>query len=660
MSLNPTIKSKILGQYFTPPYIVNYIIDQTVGQKLRFSKFDGQLPSYTILEPACGNGIFLVNALKVIFNHFKKYYRSKELIKLKRSIIANNLYGIDIDDESIKNTKRNLGCESFTANFKVFDALLPPPNFDHQFYVSEIEKLRKQYKTMFIENNDPIEEKILQEIIYEYEERLKVDLSKKVIKKFNLSDDSEFKPMLWETIFPETKGKFDIIVGNPPWGNDLTLYSSELLRQFKVGKLQVDSWSLFLEKSLNGLKDGGYIGFILPNTLLMNENYTRTRQLILESCRILNIINLGDNVFPNVTQPCMIIIAEKVELNPAHQIDIIQQISEQTKNDLRHANGKLSLLSTVECTQTRFINNPDFQFDIFTIGYEELKNIIEKDLQFEEYLVKPLGDLVTNARGVELNKNGKVIKCSSCGWWNSPPVRSNKNYGMKTKNCINSQCQGEITEYDQTDFIVFNEPKQNNHYKPFLVGEDIQRYLITRTRYIDSTRKGLNYKQPDLYQGPKLLLRKTGFGIKTAIDYEDRWVNQVVYLFKLKKNSPVTLEYLLGLINSKLISKYFYLKYADPCRGEFPHFTQRKFLRLPIKIPKTKKELNLAKLIADRAALLQLKYQKNYSLPEDSKAKEELDFQISNLDQEIDEFVFKIYQLTPKQINLVYSNFYGS
>lgn len=117
---------------------------------------------------------------------------------------------------------------------------------------------------------------------------------------------------------------------------------------------------------------------------------------------------------------------------------------------------------------------------------------------------------------------------------------------MKTKQCVNTQCQGEITEHDQTDFIVFNEPKQINQYKPFLVGEDIQRYHISCTRYIDSTRKGLNYKKPDLYQGPKLLLRKTGYGIKTAIDYEDRWVNQVVYLFKLKKNSPVTLEYLLG------------------------------------------------------------------------------------------------------------------
>lgn len=101
MSYNPTTKSKILGQYFTLAYIVNYIIDQTLGLKLKCSKFEGQLPTLTILEPACGNGIFLVNALKVLFNHFKKFYKSRELMKLKRSIIANNLYSIDIDDESI-------------------------------------------------------------------------------------------------------------------------------------------------------------------------------------------------------------------------------------------------------------------------------------------------------------------------------------------------------------------------------------------------------------------------------------------------------------------------------------------------------------------------------------------------------------------------------
>ncbi|MFX0141834.1 MAG: Eco57I restriction-modification methylase domain-containing protein [Candidatus Hodarchaeota archaeon] len=656
MSYNPTIKAKILGQYFTPRYIVDYIIDQTLGVFLTNTEFKGQLPSITILEPACGNGVFLLKALTTMFNHYKKYYNGKEeLNKLRRSIIANNLYGIDIDDESIKKTKRNLGYESFDANFKVFDALLPPPNFNYLFSVSEIIKLRRQYKEAFIANDDPISKKHLQESIYYYEESLKGDLLEKIVKEFNLSYNSGYKPMPWETIFPETNGNFDIIIGNPPWGNDLTIYSSKLLRQFKVGNYQVDSWSLFLEKSLNGLKDRGRIGLILPNTLLMNENYTSTRQLILENCRIHKLINLGDNVFSKVTQPCMIIIAEKRENNHTSQIEIVQQVSNETKKSLQLGNGTLSAIPSIKCDQTRFTNNMDCQFDIFAIGFEELKRIIEKDLQFEKYLVKPLSDLVTNARGVELNKNGKIIKCSSCGWWNPPPVRSNKKYRAKTKKCVNNQCQGEITEHNQTDFIVFSESKKIDQFKPFLVGEDIQRYHISRTRYIDSTRKGINYKKPDLYQGPKLLLRKTGHGIKTAIDYDDRWVNQVVYLFKLKKNSPVTLEYLLGLINSKLISKYFYIKYADPLREEFPHFTQRMFLRIPIRVPRTKNESVLAKQIEEKASLLQRKYQKRDLYSENSKIKQEFDYEISNIDKEIDECVFKIYQLIPDLVNLVYS-----
>ncbi|MFX0151181.1 MAG: Eco57I restriction-modification methylase domain-containing protein [Candidatus Hodarchaeota archaeon] len=651
-----TIKAKTLGQYFTPSYIVNYIVDQTLGAFLINSEFKGKLPSITILEPACGYGIFLMKAFLTMFNHYKKYYNGEEeLNKLRRYIVANNLYGIDIDDESIKKTKKNLGYESFDANFKVFDALLPPPNFSHPFSVSEIKKLRRQYKETFIAGNDPISEKRLQEAIYDYEESLKGDLIQIFVREFNLSYDSGFKPMLWEKIFPETNGKFDIIIGNPPWGNDLSIYSSELLRQFKVGKYQVDSWSLFLEKSLNRLKDGGRIGLILPNTLLMNENYTSTRQLILEDCRIHKLINLGDNVFSNVTQPCMIIVAEKRENNQTSQIEVVQQVSNDRKKSLQRGDGALSAIPSLKCNQSRFTNNPDYQFDIFTVGYEELTSVIEKDLQYEEYLVKPLSDLVTNARGVELNKNGKIIKCSSCGWWNPPPVRSNKKYRVKTKKCVNFQCQSEITENEPTDFIVFNESKQSNHYKPFLVGEDIQRYHISRTRYIDSTRKGLNYKKPDLYQGPKLLLRKTGYGIKTAIDYDDRWVNQVVYIFKLKKNSPVTLEYLLGLINSKLISKYFYIKFADPLREEFPHFTQRMFLRIPIKIPHTEDESVLAKEIEEKASLLQRKYHKKFSGTENSKTKEELDYEISNTDKEIDDCVFKIYQVTPDLVNLVNS-----
>ncbi|MFX0172553.1 MAG: Eco57I restriction-modification methylase domain-containing protein [Candidatus Hodarchaeota archaeon] len=654
--MNLTLKAKILSQYSTPIYIVYYIIDQTLGVLLANSEFKGQLPSITILEPACGNGIFLMKALDTMFNHYKKYYNGEEeLNKLRRSIIANNLYGIDIDDESIKNTKKNLGYELFDANFKVFDALLPPPNFNHPFLVSEIKKLRRQYKETFIAGNDPISENFLQKTIYDHEESLKGDLSEKVVKEFDLPYNSGYKPMPWETIFPETNGKFDVIIGNPPWGNDLIIYSSKLLRQFKVGNFQVDSWSLFLEKSLNGLKDGGRLGLIVPNTLLMNENYTSTRQLILEDCRIRKIINLGENVFSNVTQPCMIIIAEKAENNQANQIEVVQQVSNETKKSLQCGDGALSTISSLRCNQTRFENNSNNQFDIFAVGFEELKRIIEKDLQFEEYHVKPLSDLVTNARGVELNKNGKVVKCLSCGWWNPPPVRSNKRYRLKTKKCGNNQCQGEITEYGQTDFIVFNESKKIDHLKPFLVGEDIQRYHISRTRYIDLSRKGINYKKPDLYQGPKLLLRKTGYGIKTAIDYDDRWVNQVVYLFKLKKNSPVTLEYLLGLINSKLISKYFYMKYADPLREEFPHFTQRMFLRIPIRIPHTENELMLAKQIEKRAILLQRKNQKRHTCSENSKNKEKLDCEIARIDKEIDNYIFEIYELTPDLINFMNS-----
>ncbi|MHA2202511.1 MAG: TaqI-like C-terminal specificity domain-containing protein, partial [Candidatus Hodarchaeales archaeon] len=194
-------------------------------------------------------------------------------------------------------------------------------------------------------------------------------------------------------------------------------------------------------------------------------------------------------------------------------------------------------------------------------------------------------------------------------------------------------------------------------------GHQIKRYCIKNHKYIDPTRVGINYKDPALYQGPKLLLRKTGHGIKTAIDYNNRWVNQVVYFFKLKKNVSVTLEYIMGVLNSKLIDKYFFMEFADPFRKDFPHFTQKKFLRLPIKVPITENEFYLVNQVSEKAKTLQSQYQKKYSLLRQSFQENdlkigELDQKIQQLDVEIDELIFKLYEITPDHQKEVFSKNY--
>ncbi len=652
-------KEKAFGQYYTPQYIVHFIIDQTLGHLLRNYTVN-QAKNIKILDPACGLGIFLVYSHK----YFQDYYKEKQ-IKIvpsrekRKSIIAHQIYGIDIDPSQIEQTIQNLQCYPFNANFKVFNALLPPVGYAYGFDVSKLMELRKLMKDLYIKGNNRDLLKIKTQIS-EVEEKVKRNLIKELKEEFNISSN-HLNPMIWGIAFPEVIGGFDIIIGNPPWGADNLILTTDILNSYNAGTQQVDTWSLFIEQSINALKIDGRLGFIIPSTLMSNENYSPIRQFILNNCRITNIVNLGENIFTNVTQPCMILILEKGPLREEDRVSISKYVSSETLNNLKEKKITLSSLSTISCSQSRFQNNPDFQIDIFAIGYEEILSCIEKDLYQDQIQVKPLSSLVYNARGVEINKKGRIFQCSECKWWNSPPLRFNKS-GIKLKKCVNPKCDNTINENDYEDYIVFNNLNKANRDLPFLVGHQIQRYYLHKHKYIDPTRIGINYKKPVMYHGPKLLLRKTGKGIKLVIDYHDRWVNQVIYFFKLKDDTSITLEYLLGVLNSSLIQKYFYLKYADPYRSDFPHLTQKIFLKLPIKIPILNFENELANQIHITAIRLQSEYQRIYDQKMNQSEELLINQSIVKLEKKMNDLVFSLYHLTSHQqdqIRSLFSNIFN-
>lgn len=656
MTKSTSQKEKSFGQYYTPHYIVHFIIDQTLGHLLR-SCTANQAKNIKILDPACGLGIFLVYSQEYLQDFYEK--KQNEIFsgrEIRKSIIANQIYGIDIDAAQIEKTIQNLQCNPFSANFKVFNALLPPVGYPYDFDISQLVEMRKLVKDQYFRGNNKELLNINQKIS-EIEEKFKRNLVKELREKFNLSSN-HLNPMIWNIAFPEVIGGFDIIIGNPPWGADNLILTTDVLNLYNAGTQQVDTWSLFIEQSINALKINGKLGYIIPNTLMRNENYSSIRKFILENCRITNIVNLGDNIFPNVTQPCMILILEKGPLREVDRVNIIKHLSSKTLNDLITKKSTLSSLPTVSCLQSRFQNNYDFQIDIFAIGYEKILSCIEKDLYQDQIQVQPLGMLVHNARGVEINKKGKIIQCSNCKWWNSPPLRFNKS-GIKSKKCVNPKCNNTISENDYEDYIVFSALRKPNRDLPFLVGHQIQRYYLHKHKYIDPTRIGINYKKPVIYQGPKLLLRKTGKGIKLVIDYHNRWVSQVIYFFKLKDDTSVTLEYLLGVLNSSLIQKYFYLKYADPYRSDFPHLTQKIFLRLPIKIPILNFENELANQIHTTAVRLQSEYQRLFDQKMNPSEELIINQLIVKLEKKMNDLVFSLYQLTSHQqdqIRLLFSD----
>jgi tRNA1(Val) A37 N6-methylase TrmN6 len=399
---------------------------------------------------------------------------------------------------------------------------------------------------------------------------------------------------LQDTLIHPPSQQFDILIGNPPWGAYIDKSQiSKLgdLNEFTIK--QYDSFGLFLIRNIYSLKENGLLYLILPETILLNLNYEQVRKFLLEHTRMIEIIHLGENVFNQVNMPAIILGLQKTKLNEEENQVKIYNIPDDSQ--------ELKENTCIFRKQSDFITNQGYVFDIFTNSDE--RRIIEKIDQMSCFRLQ---ELVDNSRGVEIGKKGEVIQCYSCKVWLPIPVWSlDSQSGSKYAKC--SVCKQKIflDKLRNRDSIILDEKPEETlsiPHTPFLLGEDIQKFVITQKKYLILHRRGIKYKSINLYNRPKIVIRKTSQDILATIDYENRYTIQVVYQFSLKeiyRNTPFLLEFLLGIISSKIIQFYYAKKYQYSNRKSFPHHIQKNILNLPIpKIEFSLKEGKFAKFYA--------------------------------------------------------------
>lgn len=262
-------KRKKDGVYYTPEHITDYICRNSIIPYLSKSnvstvselineheneleEFERKFREIKILDPACGSGAFLIKAIDILLEIHKEIQNSKTDIqhvstqsqitqewdedKEIRAIIENNIYGVDINRESIEITKLSLFLK-LASN-----------------------------------------------------ERKLIGLSKNILQGNSLIDNSKVTPnaFLWEKEFPEILGSlienkgFDIVVGNPPYFN---LGSNDILKNSPDCEILSDGVlnvaSLFIKKGMDLLKGDGCLGFIIPKSFLVRNSWKRTRNLVL-------------------------------------------------------------------------------------------------------------------------------------------------------------------------------------------------------------------------------------------------------------------------------------------------------------------------------------------------------------------------------------------
>lgn len=304
-------KRKKDGVFYTPKYITKYIVDNTVGKlceekkteigiedeeftkdrkgrrKDTIKKLDAQLKQYrewllqlTICDPACGSGAFLNQALEFLMAEHgyldeleaQLFEGSIVFPDVESHILENNIYGVDINEESVeiarlslwlRTAKKGRKLTSLSSNIKCGNSLIDDPK---------------------------------------------------------IAGDLAFN---WQKQFPKVfaKGGFDVVIGNPPY-----TYRNAILEVekgyyktcYQSTEGNHDLYKYFIEQSGNLTRANGLASFIVPNTFLSANSYKKLRIHILNTFEIEELFDLGLEIFENVVVESVIFLFRKA-LRPLNQ-----------------------------------------------------------------------------------------------------------------------------------------------------------------------------------------------------------------------------------------------------------------------------------------------------------------------------------------------------
>ena len=275
----PEVK-KAGGVYYTPRYIVDYIVGHTVG-KLIEGKTPRGISRLRVLDPACGSGSFLVGAYRRLLDHHRDWYvqdgPEKHRKKVyegaggqwyltteeKKRILLNNIYGVDIDPQAVEVTKLNL--------------LLRVLENENQQTLAASARLFHERALPDLGGNIKCGNSLIASDFY----------AGKPLALFDEETRYRVNAFDWHDEFPEIfKGKtpgFDAVIGNPPWGGDLSLEEREYLNRYFPTVADFETSQFFLATGIDLCQVSGSLGMILPNTVAFNVYAKRFRDKMVKT-----------------------------------------------------------------------------------------------------------------------------------------------------------------------------------------------------------------------------------------------------------------------------------------------------------------------------------------------------------------------------------------
>lgn len=616
------------GVYYTPQYVVDYIVKNTVG-KLIEKKSPKEISNIKIVDPACGSGSFLIGAYQYLLDFHLDYYiknskssKGKKDSPLtpagglttneKKRILLNNIYGVDLDANAVEVTKLSLLLKclegeteaSINQQLKLFhERVLPDLDnnikcgnslVDTDFYAttmdSEIEKKVKPFNW----------QKAFPEV-YKIKRPIEDSEFKKHFQKVkNLNDDSNDlldKYLKEPKVKYNLKGGFDIVIGNPPYGAMITKEVDDYLRRkYKTANYQLDTYSLFIERAGNLLATNGYLGFIIPSAWVASTYDIKLRKYLAEENRVENFVITPKQTFKDASvETCIIVLSNN---SPSSRIEI----ERWDKNE-----------------RTSYtLNIKDIKSEnsyVFPVYSDNNANRIVQKIRKQKNVLNDFADVIW---GVKIYENGK----------GKPPQKGNES---KTK-------------------VFHSNTKATKSHRPLIGGSEVVRYgLKWKGGFINYGEWLAAPRQPHWFIGERILVREvTANGIIQATLVEDDYVfSNSVDGIKLK-SKQISIKYLLGIINSKLISFYHINTSANAFKGAFPKVLLHDLRELPIPSADDKVQKEIEDIVTQLIHL--------YKEIIDIKLATQISFLQNKIDyceNRINEIVYNLYGLTKEEIEII-------
>ncbi len=453
----PEVK-KAGGVYYTPQYIVEYIVENTVG-KLIAGKTPEEIAHMKILDPACGSGSFLIGAYSYVLQYHLDWYVSNKPKKHKEAvfqakenewylttaekkrILLDNIFGVDIDSQAVEVTKLSL--------------LLKVLEHESRESIDQQMKLGLEGVLPNLGDNIKCGNSLIGPDFYDLGQQGTL-FDEEEMRRVNVFDWDDDKKGFGGIM---RRGGFDCVVGNPPYitlalGKKQKFISKDEFTYFtehfqKSSEYKGNTYSLFMERGLYLLKNNGKLGFIIPNTLLTNHYFRKMREYLINSCKITHIINISDRVFREAEIGGNLILI--LELEKDSNLRDKNEIMLVKVDDVEKFSKNLCSIELIEQGLFRGIPNKKFLFEKADLA---LITKIERDC------VK-LGNVATTYQGIITGNNKKFL--------------SNKKETEKHKKIIRGKDIGRYSLNFADTYVHFDKNLlwSNTNERMFLVDEKI-------------------------------------------------------------------------------------------------------------------------------------------------------------------------------------------